>query len=45
MRLESSAASSSGSLRPLLVAQSLEENLPLLSGDALLEPYGVDIRW
>lgn len=29
----------------LLVAQSLEENLPLLSCDELLEPYGADIRW
>ncbi len=29
----------------LLVAQSLEEKMPLLSGDALLEPYGADIRW
>ena len=29
----------------LLVAQSLAENLPLLSGDTLLEPYGADIRW
>ncbi|MGA2579580.1 MAG: type II toxin-antitoxin system VapC family toxin [Bryobacteraceae bacterium] len=29
----------------LLVAQSLEEKLPLLSCDALLAPYGADIRW
>jgi PIN domain nuclease of toxin-antitoxin system len=29
----------------LLVAQSLEENLPLLSCDELLAPYGADIRW
>jgi PIN domain nuclease of toxin-antitoxin system len=29
----------------LLVAQSLEEKLPLLSCDALLQPYGADIRW
>jgi PIN domain nuclease of toxin-antitoxin system len=29
----------------LLVAQSLEEDLPLLSGDTLLAPYGADIRW
>ena len=28
----------------LLVAQSLEEKLPLLSCDALLAPYGADIR-
>jgi hypothetical protein len=27
------------------VAQSLEEKLPLLSCDALLAPYGADIRW
>ena len=29
----------------LLVAQSLEEKLPLLSCDELLAPYGADIRW
>ncbi|MGA3042028.1 MAG: type II toxin-antitoxin system VapC family toxin [Bryobacteraceae bacterium] len=29
----------------LLVAQSLEEKLPLLSADTLLDPYGADIRW
>ena len=29
----------------LLVAQSLEEKLPLLSCDKLLAPYGADIRW
>ena len=29
----------------MLLAQSLEEKLPLLSSDALLEPYGADIRW
>lgn len=29
----------------LLVAQSLEEKMPLLSGDALLARYGADIRW
>jgi len=29
----------------LLVAQSLEEHLPLLSCDELLAPYGADIRW
>ena len=29
----------------VLMAQSLEEKLPLLSCDALLEPYGADIRW
>jgi PIN domain nuclease of toxin-antitoxin system len=29
----------------LLVAQSLEEKLPLLSCDVLLAPYGADIRW
>jgi len=29
----------------LLVAQSLEENLPLLSCDELLASYGADIRW
>ena len=29
----------------LLIAQSLEEKLPLLSSDASLAPYGADIRW
>ncbi len=29
----------------MLIAQSLEEKLPLLSCDELLEPYGAGIRW
>jgi PIN domain nuclease of toxin-antitoxin system len=45
LRLESLPLHHRDPFDRLLVAQSLEEHIPLLSGDALLEPYGADIRW
>lgn len=45
MRLESLPMHHRDPFDRLLVAQSQEESLPILSSDALLEPYGVDIRW
>jgi PIN domain nuclease of toxin-antitoxin system len=45
LRLESLPLHHRDPFDRLLVAQSLEENMPLLSADALLEPYGADIRW
>jgi len=45
MRVESLPLHHRDPFDRLLVAQSLEENLPLLSGDELLGPYGADIRW
>jgi len=30
---------------PLLIAQNLEEKLPLLSADPLLASYGAEARW
>lgn len=29
----------------LLVAQALAERLPVISGDAVLDAYGVEVRW
>lgn len=45
LRLESLPLHHRDPFDRLLVAQSLEEGLPLLSADALLAPYGADIRW
>ena len=45
LRLESLPLHHRDPFDRLLVAQSLEEKMPLLSCDALLEPYGADIRW
>jgi PIN domain nuclease of toxin-antitoxin system len=45
LRLESLPLHHRDPFDRLLVAQSLEENLPLLSCDTLLAPYGADIRW
>jgi PIN domain nuclease of toxin-antitoxin system len=45
LRLESLPLHHRDPFDRLLVAQSLEEKMPLLSCDPLLEPYGADIRW
>lgn len=45
LRLESLPLHHRDPFDRLLVAQSLEEHMPLLSSDALLEPYGADVRW
>ncbi len=45
LRLESLPLHHRDPFDRLLVAQSLEEKMPLLSCDTLLEPYGADIRW
>lgn len=45
LRLESLPLHHRDPFDRLLLAQSLEERLPLLSCDTLLEPYGADIRW
>jgi PIN domain nuclease of toxin-antitoxin system len=45
LRLESLPLHHRDPFDRLLVAQSLEENMPLLSCDELLEPDGADIRW
>lgn len=45
MRLETLPLHHRDPFDRVLVAQSLEENLPLLSCDPLLDPYGADIRW
>lgn len=45
LRLESLPLHHRDPFDRLLLAQSLAEKLPLLSGDELLAPYGADIRW
>jgi PIN domain nuclease of toxin-antitoxin system len=45
LRLESLPLHHRDPFDRLLIAQSLEEKLPLLSCDTLLAPYGADIRW
>ncbi len=45
MRLETLPPHHRDPFDRLLVAQSLEEKLPLLTCDSLLEPYGADLRW
>ena len=45
LRLESLPLHHRDPFDRLLIAQSLEEKLPLLSCDELLEPYGADVRW
>ncbi|MGA3075263.1 MAG: type II toxin-antitoxin system VapC family toxin [Bryobacteraceae bacterium] len=45
LRLESLPLHHRDPFDRLLVAQSLEEKMPLLSCDTLLGPYGADIRW
>ena len=45
MRLESLPLHHRDPFDRLPIAQSLEENMPLLSCDELLEPYGADLRW
>lgn len=45
LRLESLPLHHRDPFDRLLIAQSLEERLPLLSADSLLASYGAEVRW